>query len=179
MNTRAVRTWGFSGRMRARSNQAYPRRAILEKTLVIVKPDGVQRGLVGEIISRLERRGLRLVALKMMRVSQAHAEQHYAVHQGKSFYEPLVAYIISAPVVVMAWEGNKAIEAVRQTVGATNPTAAAPGTIRADFALEIGRNLIHASDGPETAAFELGLWFKPDELVDWKRDGERWVYEKG
>jgi nucleoside-diphosphate kinase len=151
----------------------------LEKTLVIVKPDGVQRGLIGEIIGRLERRGLRLAAMKMLSVSQSLAEQHYAVHQGKPFYEGLVQYIISAPVVVMAWEGNKAIEAVRQTVGATNPTAAAPGTIRADFAVEIGRNLIHASDGPETAAFELGLWFTPSELVEWKREGERWVYEKG
>ncbi len=150
----------------------------MEKTLVIVKPDGVQRGLVGEIIGRLERRGLRLTAMKLMAVSQALAEQHYAVHQGKPFYAGLVQYIISAPVVVMAWTGNKAIEAVRQTVGATNPTAAAPGTIRGDYAVEIGRNLIHASDGPETAAFELGLWFTPAELVDWKRDGERWVYEK-
>ncbi len=150
----------------------------MEKTLVIVKPDGVQRGLVGEIIGRLERRGLRLTAMKLMAVSQALAEQHYAVHQGKPFYAGLVQYIISAPVVVMAWTGNKAIEAVRQTVGATNPTAAAPGTIRGDYAVEIGRNLIHASDGPETAAFELGLWFTPAELVDWTRDGERWVYEK-
>ncbi len=150
----------------------------MEKTLVIIKPDGVQRGLIGEIIARLERRGLRLAAMKMLAVSQPLAEQHYAVHKGKAFYEGLVQYIISAPVVVMAWEGHKAIEAVRQTVGATNPTAAAPGTIRADFAVEIGRNLIHASDGPETAAFELGLWFTPAELVDWKREGERWVYEK-
>lgn len=150
----------------------------MEKTLVIIKPDGVQRGLVGEIIGRLEGRGLRLAAMKLQAVSQSLAEQHYAVHKGKPFYEPLVNYIISAPVVVMAFEGNKAIEAVRQTVGATNPTAAAPGTIRADLALEIGRNLIHASDGPETATFELGLWFKPEELVEWKRAGERWVYEK-
>lgn len=150
----------------------------MEKTLVIIKPDGVQRGLIGEIISRLERRGVRLVALKFMSVSRSLAEQHYAIHQGQPFYEPLVNYIISAPVVVMAWEGHKAIEAVRQTVGATNPTAAAPGTIRADLAVEIGRNLIHASDGPETAAFELGLWFRPDEQVEWKREGERWVYEK-
>jgi nucleoside-diphosphate kinase len=150
----------------------------LERTLVIIKPDGVQRGLVGEIIQRLERRGLRLVAMKLMKVSRELAEQHYAVHKGKPFYEPLVGYIISDPVIVLALEGNKAIEAVRQTVGATNPTAAAPGTIRADFAIEIGRNLIHASDGAETAAFELGLWFKPEDLAEWKRDGERWVYEK-
>ena len=150
----------------------------MERTLVIIKPDGVQRGLIGEIIGRLERRGLRVAAMKFMRVSRELAEQHYAVHKGKGFYESLVSYITSGPVVVFALEGNKAIEAVRQSVGATNPTAAAPGTIRGDFALEIGRNLIHASDGAETAAAELALWFKTDELVDWQRDGERWVYEK-
>lgn len=149
----------------------------MERTLVIVKPDGVQRGLIGEIISRLERRGLRLAALKFKVVDLDFAGQHYAVHQGKPFYEGLIKYITSGPVVVMAWEGNKAIEAVRQAVGATNPTAAAPGTIRADLALDIGRNLIHASDKPETAEFELGLWFKTEELIDWARDGERWVFE--
>ncbi|HRF47152.1 MAG TPA: nucleoside-diphosphate kinase [Anaerolineales bacterium] len=150
----------------------------MEKSLVIIKPDGVQRGLVGEILGRLERRGLRLVAMKMQSVSPELAARHYAVHQGKPFYDGLVSYISSSPVVVLAVEGNKAIEAVRQTVGATNPTAAAPGTIRADFGLEIGRNLIHASDGPETAAQELALWFGPEEFVSWSRDGERWVYEK-
>ena len=150
----------------------------MERSLVIIKPDGVQRGLVGEIIGRLERRGLRLTAMKFMAVATPLAEQHYAVHKGKPFYEGLIQYITSAPVVVMAWEGSKAIEAVRQTVGATNPTNAAPGTIRGDLGLDIGRNLIHASDGAETAAFELGLWFKPEELVTWARDGERWVFEK-
>jgi nucleoside-diphosphate kinase len=149
----------------------------LEKSLVIIKPDGVQRGLIGEIIGRLERRGLRLAAMKFQAVSRSFAEQHYAVHQGKPFYEGLLNYISSGPVVVMAWEGPKAIEAVRQTVGATNPTAATPGTIRADLALDIGRNLIHASDGPETAATELALWFQSSELVDWARDGERWAFE--
>lgn len=150
----------------------------MDKTLVIIKPDGVQRGLVGEIINRLERRGLRLVAMKMQQVSPELAARHYAVHQGKPFYDGLVSYISSSPVVVMAVEGNKVIEAVRQTVGATNPTAAAPGTIRADFGIDIGRNLIHASDGPETAAQELALWFGADEVLNWSRDGERWVYEK-
>ena len=149
----------------------------MQRSLVIIKPDGVQRGLIGEIIGRLERRGLRLAAMKFLAVEQSLAEQHYAVHKGKPFYEPLIKYITSAPVVVMAWEGSKAIEAVRQTVGATNPTNAAPGTIRGDYALDIGRNLIHASDGAETAAFELGLWFKPEEIVDWARDGERWAFE--
>lgn len=150
----------------------------MDKTLVIIKPDGVQRGLVGEIIARLERRGLRLVAMKMQAVSPELAARHYAVHQGKPFYEGLVSYISSSPVIVLAVEGNKAIEAVRQTVGATNPTAAAPGTIRADFGMDIGRNLIHASDGPETAAQELALWFGEGEVLSWARDGERWVYEK-
>ena len=150
----------------------------MERSLVILKPDGVQRGLMGEVITRLECRGLRLAAMKFMSVGQELAAQHYAIHKGKPFYESLIHYITSGPVVVMAWEGSKAIEAIRQTVGATNPTAAAPGSIRADLALDIGRNLIHASDGPETATFELGLWFKPEEFVDWKRDGERWVFEK-
>jgi nucleoside-diphosphate kinase len=150
----------------------------MEKSLVIIKPDGVQRGLVGEIISRLERRGLRLVAMKMQAVSPELAARHYAVHQGKPFYEGLVSYISSSPVVVLAVEGNKVIEAVRQTVGATNPTAAAPGTIRADFGMDIGRNLIHASDGPETAAQELALWFGEGEILNWSKDGERWVFEK-
>jgi nucleoside-diphosphate kinase len=149
----------------------------LEKSLVIIKPDGVQRGLIGEIIGRLERRGLRLAALKFQAVNRGLAEQHYAVHQGKPFYDGLLNYITSGPVVVMAWEGPKAIEAVRQTVGATNPTAATPGTIRADLALDIGRNLIHASDGPDTAATELALWFQAGELVSWARDGERWAFE--
>jgi nucleoside-diphosphate kinase len=150
----------------------------LERSLVIIKPDGVQRGLVGDIIARLERRGFRLVAMKFMSVGKDLAAQHYAVHQGKPFYEPLISYITSAPVVVMAWEGSKVVEAVRQTVGATNPTLAAPGTIRADLGIDIGRNLIHASDSPETATFELGLWFKPEEIVGWRREGERWVFEK-
>jgi nucleoside-diphosphate kinase len=149
----------------------------VERTLVIIKPDGVQRGLVGEIIGRLERRGLRLIAMKFMTVSRELAEKHYGVHQGKPFYEGLLKFITSGPVVVMGWEGNKAIAAVRQTVGATNPTAAAPGTVRGDLGLDTGRNLIHASDGPETADFELGLWFKPEEFVAWARVTETWVYE--
>jgi nucleoside-diphosphate kinase len=149
----------------------------VERTLVIIKPDGVQRGLMGEIISRLERRGLRLMAMKFMTVSRELAEKHYGVHQGKPFYEGLLKFITASPVVVMAWEGPKAIAAVRQTVGATNPTAAAPGTIRGDLGLDTGRNLVHASDGAETAAFELGLWFKPEELVAWERITETWVYE--
>ena len=149
----------------------------MERTLVIVKPDGVQRGLIGEIISRLERRGLKLIGMKFMQITPELASRHYAVHRGKPFYEPLVAYITSSPVVVMVWEGKKAIETVRKTMGATNPANAEPGTIRADYAVEIGRNLVHGSDGPETAAFEVPLFFHEDELVPWTREVERWVTE--
>ncbi len=149
----------------------------MERTLVIVKPDGVQRGLIGEIIARLERRGLKLVGLKFMQITPELARRHYAVHQGKPFYEPLVAYITSSPVTVMVWEGKQAIEVVRKTMGATNPVNAEPGTIRADFGVEIGRNLVHGSDGPETAAFEVALFFREEELVSWARSGERWIIE--
>ncbi len=149
----------------------------MERTLVLVKPDGVQRGLIGEVISRLERRGLRLVAAKFMQVSRELAEAHYAVHQGKPFYEGLIAYITSAPVMAMVWEGPQAVAAVRQTMGATRPTEAAPGTIRHDFGLEIGRNLTHASDSPENGEKEVALWFRPEELVAWQRDVDRWIFE--
>ena len=150
----------------------------MERTFVMVKPDGVQRGLIGEVIRRLENRGLRLVAAKFMQVPRELAERHYAVHRDKPFYEGLIAYITSGPVMAMVWEGPQAIAAVRQTMGATRPTEAAPGTIRHDFGLEIGRNLTHASDGPETAAFEIDLWFRPDELVTWRRDLDRWIFEE-
>lgn len=149
----------------------------MERTLVIIKPDAVQRGLIGEIITRLERRGLRLVAMKMIHMSEALARRHYAIHEGKPFFEPLVAYITSAPVVVMVWEGPKAIEIVRRTMGATNPLEATPGTIRADYALEIGRNLVHGSDGPQTAVAEIGLFFSPEEVLSWERDMDRWIIE--
>jgi len=149
----------------------------VERTLFIIKPDAVQRGLIGEITTRLERRGLRLVAMKMIRMSQELARRHYAIHEGKPFFEPLVAYITSAPVVVMVWEGPRAIEIVRQTMGATNPADAAPGTIRADYALEIGRNLVHGSDGPQTAATEIALFFTPEEILSWERDTDRWIVE--
>lgn len=148
----------------------------MERTFIMVKPDGVQRGLVGEIIARFERRGLKIVALKMMQVSDEFARQHYAVHEGKPFFAGLVKYITSAPVVAMVAEGTNAVLAVRQTVGATRPNEAAPGTIRADFALEIGRNLVHASDGPETAASEIALWFG-DSVVDWPRANDPWIFE--
>ena len=151
----------------------------MERTLVIVKPDGVQRGLVGEIISRIERRGLRLIGMKFMQVSEELAAQHYAIHKGKPFYDGLISYITSSPVAVMVWEGPKAVEAVRQLMGATNPTNAAPGTVRADFAIDIGRNLTHGSDSVENGEAEVALWFNPEELVSWKKDGERWMFEKG
>lgn len=150
----------------------------MERTLVLVKPDGVQRGLIGEVIGRLERRGLRLVAAKFMHVSQELAETHYAVHKGKPFYDGLIQYITSAPVMAMVWEGPNAIAAVRQTMGATRPTEAAPGTVRHDFALETGRNLTHASDLPDNGEMEVALWFRPEELVSWKRDADRWIFEK-
>ncbi len=152
--------------------------ATLERTLVLIKPDGVQRGLVGEIISRLERRGLRIVAAKFMQVSRDLAERHYAVHKGKPFYAGLISYITSAPVMAMVWEGPNAIGAVRQTMGATRPTEAAPGTVRHDLGLEVGRNLTHASDGPETAREEIDLWFQESELVAWRRDLDRWIFEE-
>lgn len=151
--------------------------AVLERTLVLVKPDGVQRGLVGEVISRLERRGLRLVAAKFLNVSRKLAETHYAVHEGKPFYPGLIAYITSSPVMAMVWEGPRAIAAVRQTMGATRPFEAAPGSIRHDFALETGRNLTHASDSVENGEIEIALWFKPEELVSWTRDTDRWIFE--
>jgi nucleoside-diphosphate kinase len=149
----------------------------LEQTLVFVKPDGVQRGLIGEVIARLERRGLKLVAAKFMNVSQELAEKHYAIHKGKPFYEGLIKYITSAPVMAMVWEGPRAIEVVRQTMGATRPVEAAPGSIRHDFGLDVGRNLTHASDSVENGQKEIALWFKPEELVSWKRATDAWIYE--
>jgi len=149
----------------------------MEKTLVLVKPDGVQRGLIGEVIVRLERRGLKLVGAKFLWVSQELAEKHYAVHKGKGFYDGLIRYITSAPVMAMVWEGPNAVVAVRQTMGSTRPTEAAPGSLRHDFALDVGRNLTHASDTPENGEKEVALWFSPDELVDWGRDIDSWIQE--
>ena len=136
----------------------------MERTLIIIKPDAVQRGLIGEIITRFERRGLRIAAMKLIHIDRALAERHYAIHKGKPFYEPLIQYITFSPVVVMALEGNDAIEIARRTMGATNPAQADPGTIRADFGLEIGRNLVHGSDGPETAQAEIAFFFRDDEI---------------
>lgn len=149
----------------------------MEKTLILVKPDGVQRGLVGEIIGRFERRGLKLAGLKFLQMSQELAENHYAVHKERPFYNSLVEYITSGPVVAMVWQGNDAIAAARATMGATNPVQSAPGTIRGDFGLEIGRNLVHGSDSPENAVKEVNLFFDASELVDWTRSTESWISE--
>lgn len=149
----------------------------MERTLVLVKPDGVQRGLAFEILQRLERRGLRLIAMKLMQVDEALARRHYSMHEGKSFFGPLVSYITSGPLVAAVFEGTRAIEAVRNTMGATNPLSADPGTIRADYALEIGRNLVHGSDSPEAAEREIGIFFRPEEVLSFSRDIDRWVFE--
>jgi nucleoside-diphosphate kinase len=149
----------------------------LERTLVLIKPDAVQRGLIGEIIRRLENRGLRLLAGKFVMVPRELAERHYAVHQGKPFYDGLIRYITSAPVMAMVWEGPNAVVAVRQTMGSTRPVEAAPGTVRHDFALEVGRNLTHASDSSQTAAEEVALWFVPEEILGWTREADRWIFE--
>jgi len=146
-----------------------------QRTLVLIKPDGVQRGLVGEIISRLEKRGLMLIAMNFRQVTKEFAETHYGAHVGKPFYNGLVKYITSAPLVAMVWEGTEAIRAVRQTVGATNPLEADPGTIRHDLALLTSRNLIHASDSVETAEKEISKWFEEDEIYAWSRIHEDWI----
>ena len=146
-----------------------------ERTLVLIKPDAVQRLLAGRILARYEDRGLKLVALKLMRVSTDLAERHYAVHREKPFFRGLVDFITSAPLVAAVLEGPNAIAIVRAMNGATRPHEAAPGTIRGDFAVETAQNLVHASDGPDTAASELALWFSPDELQAYDRDIDRWV----
>ena len=144
----------------------------------MIKPDGVQRGLVGPILSRFEARGLKIVGLKLMQVPAALAEEHYAEHQGKGFYPGLIEYITSGPVLAMVLEGPHAVGAVRKTVGATRAFDAAAGTIRGDFALETGRNLVHASDEePGSAEREVKLWFKEAEFVSWSRETDRWIYE--
>jgi nucleoside-diphosphate kinase len=146
-----------------------------ERTLVLIKPDGVQRLLTGRILARFEERGLKLVGLKLVRVDRELAERHYAIHRQKPFFGGLVDFITSSPLVAAAFEGPNAIAVVRAMVGATRPHEAAPGTIRGDFALETAQNLVHASDGAETAATELALWFRPTELAEYERDIDRWA----
>ena len=139
----------------------------MERTFVMVKPDGVQRNLAGEVIRRFETKGFTLVGLKMMKVSRELAEQHYDVHKERPFFGSLVEFICSAPVIAMVWEGDGVVASARKLIGATNPLTAEPGTIRGDFGVSIGRNLIHGSDAIETAQREIGLWFSQEELVSW------------
>jgi nucleoside-diphosphate kinase len=150
-----------------------------ERTLVLIKPDGVQRQLVGRILARYEERGLKVVGLKLVQVDRLLAERHYDAHREKPFFGGLVEFITSAPLVALALDGPNAIAVVRAINGATRPHEAAPGTVRGDFALETGQNIVHASDGPEAAATELALWFRDDELLDYERDVDRWVLAAG
>jgi nucleoside-diphosphate kinase len=150
----------------------------VQRTLIVLKPDAVQRAIAGELLARFERRGLRLAALRLVQVERALAEKHYAVHQGKFFYEDLVKTISASPVVAAVLEGPNAIAVVRSMVGATRPHEAAPGTIRGDYALVGLRNLVHASDAPETAASEIALWF-PEGILSYTRDVERWMTDEG
>lgn len=149
----------------------------MQRTLVLVKPDGVQRGLVGAIMGRLEQRGLKLIALKMMQITRELAARHYAEHQAKPFYDGLIAFITSGPVVAMIWEGREAVTVVRSLMGSTDPLKAAPGTIRGDLALDLGMNLIHGSDSPARADAEMALFFSDRELHQYERTADRWIRE--
>ncbi|MCL0075367.1 nucleoside-diphosphate kinase [Dehalococcoidia bacterium] len=149
----------------------------MERTLVLVKPDAVQRGLAGEIISRLEHRGLKIVAMKMIQMDAALAKRHYAIHRGKPFFEKLVAYITSAPIIAAVFEGPRAVDVARRTMGETDPAGAAAGTIRGDLSVEIGRNLVHGSDSPENAEDEIALFFSPQEVISYDREIDRWIIE--
>lgn len=149
----------------------------MERTLIIIKPDGVERNLIGPIITRFEQRGLKIVGMKMLKVSDSLARQHYAVHEGKSFFEPLIEYITSAPVVVIALEGPQAVQAARNTIGSTKPVEATAGSIRGDFGMMVGRNLVHGSDSPENGAAEIALWFDESELISYERAVDRWILE--
>ena len=149
----------------------------MERTFIMIKPDGVQRHLTGEIMHRFESKGFTLVGLKMIQVSRKLAEKHYDVHKERPFFKSLVEFIISAPVIAMVWEGENVIAAARNLIGATNPTEATPGSIRGDLGVSIGRNLIHGSDAVETAKAEVSLWFDENELVDWEPVRKSWLYE--
>ncbi|MGD1902866.1 MAG: nucleoside-diphosphate kinase [Geitlerinemataceae cyanobacterium] len=148
----------------------------MERTFIMIKPDGVQRGLVGDVIKRFEQKGFTLAGLKFMSVSKELAEKHYGVHKERPFFGSLIEFITSSPVVAMVWQGKGAIASSRQIIGATNPLSAAPGTIRGDYGVDVGRNLIHGSDAPETAQSEIALWFGED-LVEWKPAATPWIYE--
>ena len=148
----------------------------MEKSLVLVKPDAVQRALTGEIISRLERKGLRVIAMKMLHMDNSLAQRHYAVHQGKPFFDEMVSFITSSPIIAIVFEGNNVVEIVRHMMGETDPAKAPGGTIRGDFAVDIGHNLIHGSDSRENARKEIDLFFSPDEIFDYKRDVDTWIH---
>jgi nucleoside-diphosphate kinase len=148
-----------------------------EQTFVMIKPDAVQRGFIGEIISRFEKKGIKIVAMKLVSVDRKLAEKHYGIHKGKPFFEPTVKYITASPVVALVLEGINVIEMVRGMTGATDPQKATPGTIRGDYGQFIGRNIIHASDGKDTAEFEIDLWFTPEELAQYTRIDEKWLTE--
>ncbi len=149
----------------------------MERTFLAIKPDGVQRALVGEIIQRFEAKGFTLVGLKFMKVSQQLAQQHYDIHREKPFFNGLVEFITSGPVVAMVWEGEGVVAAARKMIGATNPLTAEPGTIRGDFGVNIGRNIIHGSDAVDTAQREVSLWFKEEELASWEPSLTSWIRE--
>ncbi len=149
----------------------------MERTFLAIKPDGVQRALVGKIISRLEAKGFKLVGLKLMKVTNELAEQHYGEHKAKPFFKGLVDFITSGPIVAMVWEGKSAISAIRKLMGKTNPLDADLGTVRGDFGIDIGRNVVHGSDGPESASREIGLFFSKEELIEWTPDIKKWIYE--
>jgi nucleoside-diphosphate kinase len=150
---------------------------LAERTLILIKPDGVQRALIGKILGRYEQRGLRIAGMKLMRVPRELAEQHYDVHREKPFFPGLIEFITSGPLVAMCIEGPNAIAVCREINGATRPAQAAPGSVRGDLALDTGHNLVHGSDSPETATREVALWFKPEELVDYERDLDRWILD--
>lgn len=147
----------------------------MERSLVLIKPDAVQRCIAGEIIARLEKRGLKLIALKMLQMDKALAERHYAVHQEKPFFKDLVKFITSGPIIAAVFEGEKAVESIRQTMGATDPKKAAPGTIRADFGLNMEHNMIHGSDSPENAEREISIFFEPQEIMTYTREIDKWI----
>ena len=149
----------------------------MEQSLVLVKPDAMQRGLAGTIIDRLEKRGLKLIAMKMLHMDRALAERHYAVHTGKPFFEGLINYITSSPIIAIVVEGNRAVEIVRKTMGETDPAKAETGSIRGDFGMDIGRNLVHGSDSVENAEKEISFFFSPDEICSYNRDIDSWITE--
>jgi nucleoside-diphosphate kinase len=148
----------------------------MERSLVLIKPDAIQRGLAGEILSRLERKGLKILAMKMLQMDKALAQRHYAVHKGKTFFDGLVDFITSSPIIAIVFQGENAVELIRQIMGETDPAKAKPGTIRGDFGIDIGYNLIHGSDSLENASEEINLFFSEEEIFDYDRDIDKWVY---